>query len=265
MTDKTGESDMRIAVCCKGIPIDPAVESTQVTDGYIQFTDTDFYINEFDSYSLEAALTLKSRVEAETIALSLGPLRVQEVLHFAIAKGIDKVMRIDGETSCPELIASGLASVLKNIDPQLVLVGVQSEDWMGGEVGVYLSQALDMSLAYAVTEIGGLTDSHVRITKELGGGRTAEIMLTIPAVLCIQTGIQPLRYISGGKLRKALKTPIPLGGSLDLEDAKKRVSPMMAYDIVDVTLPSRETHAEIITGERSEKAAKLLEIIRKII
>ena len=256
---------MRVAVCCKGVPIDPAVESTQITDGYIQFTDTDFYINEFDSYALEAAITLKSRFEAETIALSLGPLRVQEVLHFAIAKGIDKVMRIDGETSHPELIASGLATVLRDIDPQLVLVGVQSEDWMGGEVGVYLSQALDMSLAYAVTEIGEITDTHVRVKKELGGGRTAEVMLTLPAVLCIQTGIQPLRYISGGKLRRARKTPIPLGGSLDPEDAQQRVFPMMAYDITDIALPSRETQAEMITGERSEMAAKLLEIIRKII
>jgi len=136
---------------------------------------------------------------------------------------------------------------------------------MGGEVGVYLSHALDMSLAYAVTEIGKITDTHVHIKKELGGGRIAHVILTLPAVLCIQSGILPLRYISTGRLRKARQTPIPLGGSLDPEDTQQGISPIMAYDITDIALPSRETRAEMIAGERSEMATKLLEIIRKII
>ena len=88
---------MRVAVCCKGVPIEPTVESVQVVDGDIHFKDTDLYINEWDAYALEAALSLKNSYGAETIALTLGPLRAQEVLHIALAKGIDQVLRIDGE------------------------------------------------------------------------------------------------------------------------------------------------------------------------
>lgn len=252
---------MRIAVCCKGVPVETKPESVYILNGDIYFRDTNFYINEFDAYALETAIALKNSSGAETVALTVGPLRVQEVLYFALAKGIDHVLRIDGETSFPELIASGLISALIEIKPQIILAGVQSEDWMGGEVGIYISQALNIGLAYAVIEICELNDTHVRIKKEVGGGRKAEVILKLPAVLCVQSGIQPLRYVSAMKRQKVRKTPIKLAGKLNLEDAKKSISGMIAYMAEEILLPSKEGYAEMITGDRSEKVAKVLEII----
>jgi len=237
------------------------MESIAIVDGDIHFKDTDFYINEIDAYALEAALFLKNAYKAETIALSLGPLRTQEVLYFAIAKGIDQVLRIDRETSRPELIASGLIPALKEIRPEIILVGAQSEDWMGGEVGIYLAQGLNMALAFAVIEICELNDTKMRIKKEIGGGRKAEVILKLPAVLCVQSGIQPLRYLSAMKRQKARNTPIKSWKKLDVEDARKIVPSMMAYELTGVSSPSTEGHAEMITGDRTEKARKLLEII----
>jgi len=256
---------MRVAVCCKGVPIEPTLESVQVVDGDIRFKDTDLYINEWDAYSLEAALSLKSSYGAETIALTLGPLRAQEVLHIALAKGIDQVLRIDGETSRPELIASGLIPVLEEIKPDLTLVGVQSEDWMGGEVGIYLAQALNVGLAFAVVEICEVKDTNVRVKREIGGGKKAELVLQLPAILCVQSGIQPLRYVSMMKRQKARNIPIKSWGKLDTEGARQMISGMMAYEPSEVSPPSEEGHAEMIMGDRSEKAEKLLEIISKAI
>jgi len=255
---------MRVAVCCKGVPVDAMLESVQIVNGDIQYKNTDFYINEVDAYALEAAVALKAAYQAETIALTVGPLRTQEVLYIAIAKGIDRVIRIDGETSLPELIAGSLIPPLKELAPQLVLVGAQSEDWMGGEVGVYLAQALHMGMAFAVVEICELNETHVRIKKEIGGGRKAELRLTLPAVLCVQTGIAPLRYLSAMKRQKARNAPIKSAGQLDSEGITQMISGMMAYDIKEVSLPSKEGHAEMITGERMERAKKVLEIIGNV-
>ena len=255
---------MRVAVCCKGVSIDAMLESVVITEGDIEFKGSDFCVNEFDAYALEAGIVLKNKYGVETFALSLGPLRVQEVLYFALAKGIDHVLRIDGNTNRPELIASGLIPVLREIAPQLILVGVQSEDWMGGEVGIYLAQALNMGLAYAVVEIDELNDTYARIQKEVGGGKKAEVRLKLPAVLCVQSGIQPLRYVSEMKRQKVRNTPIKLWGKLDREGTRQRISGMMAYEIKEVSLPSKEGYAEIITGDRLEKAKKLLEIIEEL-
>jgi electron transfer flavoprotein beta subunit len=256
---------MRVAVCCKGVPVDLMLDSVKIVNGDVRFENTDIYINEFDAYALEAALFLEKTYKTETVALTLGPLRAQEVLYIAIAKGINQVLRIDGETCHPELIANALAPALKEMNPQLILVGVQSEDWMGGEVGIYLAQALNMAVAYAVIEICELNDTHVRIKKEIGGGRSAEVMLKLPAVLCVQSGIQPLRYLSMVKRKKARDNPIKLWGKLDRENARKIISGMMSYEFKEASLPSKEGHAEMITGNRFEKVAKLLEIMGKAI
>lgn len=252
---------MRVAICCKGVPADAVLESVHIVEGDIVYKDTEFYINEGDAYALEAAVTLKSSYKVETVVLTVGPLRAQEVLYFALAKGMDHVIRIDGESSRPELIANSLVQTLKGFAPHLVLAGVQSEDWMGGEVGIYIAQALDMGIAFAVVEICELSDTHVRIKKEIGGGRKAEVTLTLPAVLCVQTGIHPLRYLSAMKRQKVRNTPIKSGGKLDKEGPKQTLSGMVSYEIKRVSLPSKEGHAEMITGGRSDKAKKLLEII----
>jgi electron transfer flavoprotein beta subunit len=252
---------MRVAICCKGVPVDPGLESVHIAEGDIHYKDTEFYINEVDAYALEAAVTLKTSHKAETVALTAGPLRAQEVLYFALAKGIDQVMRIDAETNLPELIAHSLLPPLKELAPQLILVGVQSEDWMGGEVGIYLSEALQTSLAFAVVEISEVTETHVRVKKEIGGGRKAEVRLTLPAVLCIQTGIQKLRYLSAMKRQKVRNTPITSAGKLDREAVMQALPGMMAYELKGVSLPSKERQAEMIAGERPEKAKRILEII----
>jgi electron transfer flavoprotein beta subunit len=256
---------MRVVICCKGVPREPTVESVCVAGGEIRFGDTELYINESDAYALEAAVSLKNAYKAETVALTVGPLRAQEVLYIALAKGIDQALRIDGDTSLPERIAGGLIHPLRELAPQLILTGVQSEDWMGGEVGVYLSRALGMALAYAVVEISDLDETHVRVKKEIGGGKKAEMRLRLPAVLCVQSGIQRLRYLSNVKRQKARDLPVKLSGKLDPEKVRQKIPGMMAYEAREVSLPSREGHAEMIEGPRPEKAGRLLEIIRKAV
>lgn len=84
---------MRVAVCCKGIPSETLFDSVHVIQGDIQFKDTEFYINEFDAYALEAAIALKKSHKVEIVALTVGPMRSQEVLYIALAKGIDRKKR----------------------------------------------------------------------------------------------------------------------------------------------------------------------------
>lgn len=253
---------MRVAICCKAVPANAMLESVCTVEGDIRYEDTKFFINEVDSYALQAAVNLKNLYKAQTVALTVGPLRAQEVLYAALAMGVDEVLRIDGETSLPEIISVALVSSLKELNPQLILVGTQSEDWMGGEVGIYISQALNTSLAFAVMEICELNDACVRIRKEIGGGRQAEMRLELPAVLCIQTGMTPVPYLSAIRRKKAMSLPVKSGGELDKESVKQTLSGMMAYEIKDVSIPSKEGHAVMLTGERPEMARKVLEIVR---
>jgi len=44
---------MRVAVCCKGVPSKTLMILSMSSTGIFRFTDTEFYINEFDAYALE--------------------------------------------------------------------------------------------------------------------------------------------------------------------------------------------------------------------
>lgn len=133
-----------------------------------------------------------------------------------MAKGIDNVLRIDGETERPEKIAGKLVNALRDKAPDLVLTGVQSTDWMGGEVGVYIAEGLGIPVGYAVVSILAVDGTSIRVIKEIGGGRKVEAVFTLPAVLCVHSGMQKLQYVSAMKKRKVRGTPINV---LDTETA----------------------------------------------
>ncbi|MFC1820148.1 electron transfer flavoprotein subunit beta/FixA family protein [Thermodesulfobacteriota bacterium] len=252
---------INVAVCCKGVPKDVVLESVQVLKREIHLKNTNLFISEIDAYALETAVFLKKTYGVNTVALTVGPLRVQEVLYFALAKGIDKALRVDGGSFLPEISAWGLIPPLKEISPKLILVGVQSEDWMGGEVGFYIAHALNMGWANAVVKIGELNENYVFVQKEIGAGKKAEIRLKLPAVLSIQSGIQPLRYVSTMRLRKARNLPVKLWGKVNIEQIIETIPGMTSYEIDSVGLPEKKGYADMITGERSQKVKKLIEII----
>jgi electron transfer flavoprotein alpha/beta subunit len=54
------------------------------------------------------------------------------------------------------------------------------------------------------------------VIKEIGGGRKVEAVFTLPAVLCVHSGMQKLQYVSAMKKRKVRGTPINV---LDTETA----------------------------------------------
>ena len=253
---------MRIAVCCKAVPLEVTPDLVQVTDGQLHCNSGDLFINEFDEYALEAALSLKKSYNAETWAVTVGSLRAQEVLHIALAKGIDKVLRIEGGNASPERLAYGLVTALKTLEPQLILVGVQSEDWMGGEIGAFMAEELGASLGFATIQICELNDTQIRIQKEIGGGRRVETVLKLPAVLCVQSGIQPLQYLSAIRKKKARDIPVKLWGQLDDVDIPLNVK-NMHYEVKNASAPETRAQAIMITGDRPEKARKILEIIKK--
>lgn len=254
---------MRVVVCCKAVPVDVEAEKVEVVDGEIRTNSGELFINEVDEYAIEAALSLKKKFGVETWAMTFGPLRSQEALYIALAKGIDNVQRVEGDTERPEMIANGLIAALKDLQPKLILSGVQSLDWMGGEVGVYIAHGLGMAVAYAVVEILDLNEEAVRIRKEIGGGRKIEMGLRLPAVLCIQSGIHPLQYVSAMKRKKVRGIPVQVWDNPEQAALPENIRGLAGYQAVRASAPEARTHAEMITGEMPEKIAKILEIIRK--
>jgi len=95
--------------------------------------------------------------------------------------------------------------LIKDVQPDLILTGVQAHNDLDGPVGPLLAEYL--GLPY-VGYVAGITVSadHVVVRKEYAGGLIAEMEVKLPAVLGIQAAEQPPRYVAYSKIRQVMGT-----------------------------------------------------------
>jgi electron transfer flavoprotein beta subunit len=253
---------MNIVVCCKSVP--GLVTDLKIAeDGKsLQYQGQLLAINECDEYALEEALVLKKAHGGQITAVSMGSIKSQDVLYYALAKGADKAVRVDCDNHDPRIASAALAGALKKLQFDLVLTGTQARDTLGGQVGISAATQLGLPFAYAVVGIDVLNDKTIKARKELGGGRYAEIELELPALLCIQTGIQPLTFVPPARRIRARQQPVSSLSSADLGLQPDRLT-AKGYRILDVRPPERSHEVELLSGSPLDVADALLNKIQE--
>lgn len=218
-----------------------------------------FEVNEPDAYSLEAALLLKDQLGGEVVVLCAGPERVGKAIREALAKGADRAIHID--TPHPEQLdtfsmARLLAKAIETESPDLVLTGLQSDDWGAGQTGVAIGEILGWPHASLIVSIEK-TSGGLRVRRELEGGWFQYIDLPLPAVLTIQSGIARLRYatLMGIKRARTKEVKVLPAGSLG-GTAGSGVAVERLYE------PGRTKSSQIFSGPPADTAARLVEKLR---
>jgi electron transfer flavoprotein beta subunit len=253
---------MNIVVCCKSVP--GLVTDLKVgADGKsVQYQGQLLAINECDEYALEEALVLKKAHGGQVTVISMGGIKSQDVLYYALAKGADKAVRVDCDSHDPRVASTVLAAALKKLEFDLVLTGTQSRDTLGGQVGVAAASLLGLPFAYAVVGIEVQDEKTIIARKELGGGRFADVELQLPGLLCVQTGIQPLTFVPPARRIRARQQPVR---SFSVGELGLQAGPLApkGYRILSVHPPERSHQAELLQGSAQEIAAALLTKIRE--
>jgi electron transfer flavoprotein beta subunit len=220
-------------------------------------------MNECDESALEEAVFLKKTYGGEITVLTMGGITTQEVLFAGLAKGADKAVRVDAQVQDSRAAATILAAALGKLEYDLVLTGTQSRDTLSGSVGIVAAEKLGIPFAYAVTKVEKEAGNSVKIRKELGGGRFADIRMPLPSLLCVQTGIQPLNYVPPARLLKA-RQQRPTSYSLaDLGLAADVTTGSYAID--SVFPPVRVSKVEFLEGKPDQIAQTLLTKIREVV
>jgi electron transfer flavoprotein beta subunit len=253
---------MNIVVCCKSVP-------GLVTDLKVAADGTSFTyqgqllaINECDEYALEEALVLKKAHGGQITAISMGSIKCQDVLYYALAKGADKAVRVDCDNQDPRIASTVLATALKKLPFDLVLTGTQARDTLGGQVGIAAAVQLGLPFAYAVVGVEALDATTIKARKELGGGRYADVELKLPALLCIQTGIQPLTFVPPARRIRARQQPVSSLGSAELGVESDQLA-AKGYRIIDVRPPERTHQVELLQGSTLDIADALMNKIQE--
>jgi electron transfer flavoprotein beta subunit len=153
-------------------------------------------VNPFDEYALEAALRLTEDGSnprqrfAEIIVATLGNHEADVMLRAGLATGADRAIRVPSEDG--ELDAASVAHVLARLVSRescdLVLMGKQSSDGDGNEVGQRLAAILGWPQVTFVSKITGLADSRLELEREVDDG-LQRLRVSLPAVVTVDLRI----------------------------------------------------------------------------
>lgn len=256
---------MNICVCLKSVPIFTGEIEVDRQGRKIKDEGLGHSLGETDSYALDEALELREIHGGMVIALTYGEERAKEALHIAMARGAEEAIQILDETSAlpnPLLAAKVLAKAIGNVPYDLVLTGVQSDDFCASQTGVLLAEELGISHVSIVTKVVLSTDRKVIVNRDVGGGAQEVVEVGLPALFTIQSGITAPRYTSSFALMKARKrgvqvtTPSRLGFSpdeLNVHASKFKIISMAS------TVGKK---AQIIGGSTREAARDLLQKLK---
>ena len=201
---------MKIIVLMKQVPNKDAILRVNKEGTWIEEGDLSFEVNESDGYALEESLRLKEKHGGEVIVCSMGPQRVKTVIKDALARGADRAIHIVGDQLghlSPFQSASLLADALRAEDPDLIMTGLQSDDYGYAQTGVIIAEILGIPHATIVIEIDASGD-QLRVKRELESGWYQWYSMPKKALLTIQSGISQIRYATLKGIMAAKKKEI---------------------------------------------------------
>jgi len=250
---------MKILVAIKQVPARDSQVKIASSGQWIEDDDLTYEINEPDAYALEAGLQLKEKHGGEVVVLCFGPSRAGQTIREALAKGADRALHIESDDpGAFDPLAAGklIAAAMKAESPDLVLTGIQSDDLGYGQTGVVVAELLGYSHATIVMEVEP-QGKMVRVKRELEDGWFQNVVLPLPVVLTVQSGIKKLRYATLMGIKKAKTKEVKTVAARELgADMASQAEMKRVY------LPERSKKTQMLSGDAKQVAHQLVEKLK---
>lgn len=217
-------------------------------------------ISEFDDHAIEQAILLKEQGSAQVTVLGPETEGVEYVLFTAAAKGADRLIRFSTSLEArwsSHALAQSIVQNIRDLQPDLILTGVQAHTDLDGSLGPLLAERLGMPYVGYVSGVE-VADGTVRVKKEYPGGLAGEMEVRLPAVLGIQAAARPPRYVAVSKVRESSRTAKVEQLTLPDSTVAGRAKVLRMFK------PEVASRAQMIEGSPGEVADRLLVIFKEI-
>jgi electron transfer flavoprotein beta subunit len=251
---------MRILVCVKRVPatggrIVLADDGRSIDTRYLGFV-----VSPHEECAEEEAVRLIEANGGESVVLTLGPPEAADQLRDALAIGIDRavLLETDGSDWDPVATATAITAAVRDLEAaggpfDLILVGNESADSGGFQVGIRLAVALDRPVVTGMKALD-IRDGVAIARRQVPSGFDI-YELPLPAVVGVREGINLPRYPSvPGRLRAKKKeieriVPERVAGGPILER---------------LLLPVEQEQDVEILGRGPEAAPRVVEVLREL-
>jgi electron transfer flavoprotein beta subunit len=225
-------------------------------------------LNPYDTHAIEAAMQLKEGgiVDVdEIVAVTMGPSSAVRALHKAVSLGADRSVHLeDAGLAGSDVAATGyaLAQTLKRENPDLVLLGQQSDDGECYTIGAVVADHLRMPSLTQVIKMD-VQEGSLRCERQAEYGYDT-VQVEFPAVISVGDAINEPRYPSLKAIMGAKKKPLDTLTAGDAEIDSGRVGAEGSQvQCGDFKAPPQKSAGEIIededTGETVDKIVAWLD------
>jgi len=248
------------------VRIDPETNSL-VREGIPSVT------NPFDKNAIELALTIKEKLRAEVIAISMGPPQAKEVLREAFAMGVDEAYLLsDKAFAGADTLATSytLALAIKKIlkgskdkEDYLVIVGAQAIDGDTGQVGPELAEELNIPQITYVQKFD-LKEDKILVERIFRSEEIVIIETRLPALISVLKEINIPRNPTMSGIVKAYKKEVKVFNAEELKADKRKIGRHGSMtEVWKIFVPERNGDQVIFEGTNEEKVQELCKSLKK--
>src|ERR671916_801225 len=218
-------------------------------------------LNPFDTHAIEAAMQLKEGGALdvnEVVAVTMGPESAVRALHKAVSLGADRSVHLTDEALAgSDVNGTGyaLARALASEQPDLVLLGQQSDDGECYTIGAVVADHLQMPSLTQVVKIE-VEDGKLRCERQAEYGYDT-VLVDLPAVISVGDAINEPRYPSLKAIMGAKKKPLEKVGTGDAGiDASKVGADGSMVECGSFKAPPSKAAGEIIEDEDTNETVE---------
>jgi electron transfer flavoprotein beta subunit len=256
---------MNIIVCIKQVPETTEVRINPETNTLIR-EGVKSIINPFDMYAIEEAVRLKEKFGGKATVISMGPPQAEAALREALSMGIDNAILVgDRAFAGSDTWATSytLAAAIKTAGEfDLIICGKQASDGDTAQVGPGISTHLDIPQVTYVKKIEEIKDKLMRVERMMEEGYEI-IEAPLPCLITVVKEINEPRIpsLKGMMRAKSAKITMLTQKELNLDPQSIGLcgSPTQ---VVKIFTPPPRQGGQVLSGEVTDIAAKLVELIK---
>jgi len=251
---------MKICVLIKQVASEDSSIVINDNNTSINSENLNLVTNEPDSYALEEALRIREASSGEVVLCTMGPESAHQVIKDALAKGADRAIHILSEGNehlSPLNLAKTITKNIKDENFDIILSGLQSNDYGYSQVGILISELLNLSHGSLVMGTEIISDEIIKVKRELENGWFQWSEMNLPTSLTIQSGINEPRYATlKGIMSVKNKTIDKINLTTDECNADN------GYKVKGIYIPQKSKQTEMIDGNVDEIVERVTNILK---
>jgi len=246
---------MKILVCISKSP--DTTSKIAFTSGNTSFDENgvQYIVNPYDEwYALVRALELKETMGGSVTIITVGSAVDESIMRKALAIGADDAVRIDADPKDAYYTAMQISSYAKDQGFDLVLVGKETINYNGSQVGGMIAEAMQLPFVSLASKLD-VAGNTITLEREIAGG-VQVVEVSTPAVISCAKGmaeqrIPNMRGIMAARTRQLTVVPAA------------EVQELTSYVMYD--LPAAKSACKMISPDNMDELVQLLHNEAKVI